>query len=231
MSDQIVLFGAADFAAIAFTYFSEASPYQVAAFTVHREHRQADEFMGRPLVDFETLTATHPPDRYAMYVAVGQSKLNKTRARVYHLAKDAGYRLVSYVHPSVQIWSNTTIGDNVFVFDHCTVQPFSTIGDDAILWCGCDIGHNAVIGKHCFVAGQAVVSGHSSLGDYTYLGVNATVRDRVAVAADNMIGAGALIMRNTKPRQVFAPARSQAEKMDSYRLFGLEEAPADGEGA
>ncbi|MBF0176825.1 MAG: acetyltransferase [Magnetococcales bacterium] len=224
MKDKIVLFGTADYAKIAFTYLSEASPYDVVAFTVHAAHRQEETLFGRPVVPFESLTSTHPPDQFKMYVAVGQSKLNKTRAKVYHEAKEKGYTLISYVHPSVQIWSNTTIGDNVFIFDHCTVQPFTRIGNDVILWCGCDIGHNAVIEEHCFVAGQAVVSGFSRVGAYTYLGVNATIRDRIVVGPENMVGAGSLIMRNTKPRQLFAPERTKAEKTDTYQLFGLTDA-------
>ncbi|MBF0135080.1 MAG: acetyltransferase [Magnetococcus sp. DMHC-1] len=224
MKEKIILFGTADFAKIAFTYFNEASSYEVVAFAVHAAHRQEHTLFDRPVVEFESLTTTHPPDQYKMYVAVGQSKLNKTRARVYHEAKAKGYTLVSYVHPSVQIWSNSTIGDNVFIFDHCTVQPFTSIGNDVILWCGCDIGHNAVIEDHCFVAGQAVVSGYSRVGAYTYLGVNATVRDRIVVAPENMVGAGSLIMRNTKPRQLFAPERTKAEKTDTYQLFGLTDA-------
>jgi hypothetical protein len=45
---------------------------------------------------FETLEETNPPERFAMYVAIGFSQVNKARAEVYEQCKRRGYELISY---------------------------------------------------------------------------------------------------------------------------------------
>jgi sugar O-acyltransferase (sialic acid O-acetyltransferase NeuD family) len=222
MTEKLIIFGTADYAQIVYTFLNSASDFEIVAFTTHGELRDRDELFGLPVVDLETISESYPADQHKMYVAVAQSKLNKVRAKVYQEVKDLGYELISYVHPGVQIWPNVSIGDNCFIFDGCTINPFSTIGNDVIIWSGTVIGHHTTVGDHGFLAGHAVVSGHVNIGPYTYVGVNATIRDYINVAEDCMIGANSLIMRSTKPRQVFVADRTRASKQDTYQFMGIE---------
>jgi sugar O-acyltransferase (sialic acid O-acetyltransferase NeuD family) len=223
MGKKIIIFGTDIYAQIVYTFFSEASDYEVIAFTVHRDHRKQDKLFELPVVDFETVAESYPPDTYKMYIAVAQSKLNKVRARIFNHAKDLGYTLVSYVYPGVKIFSNVTIGENCFIFDGCSINPFVEIGDNVIIWQGCVVGHHSKIRDHVFMAGPSAIASNVEVGDYTFIGVNATVREGIQIGEECFIGAGALIMRNTKPRQVFAQERTRPAKQDVYQLFSFPE--------
>ncbi len=221
MSEKLVIFGTDIYSSIVHSFFAEASEYEVVAFTAHKSHRQMDRLFDKPVVDFEIITETYPPDQYKMYIAVAQSKLNKVRARIFYEAKSLGYTLVSYVYPGLKLWSNVKIGENCFIFDGCSISPFVEIGDNVIVWQSCVIGHHAKVGNHVFMAGPSVVASSVEVGDYTFLGINATIREGVKVGSECFIGAGSLIMRNTKPRQVFAPKRTRPEKQDTYQFLSL----------
>ena len=222
MKEKIIVFGTDTYAQIVHTFFAEASNFEVVAFTVHRSHRKQDSLFDLPVVEFENVLTMYPPETYKMYVAVAQSRLNKVRARVYKEAKALGYELVSYVYPGVKIWSNVTIGDNCFIFDGCTINPFVSIGNNVIVWQGCVIGHHSNIGNHVFMAGPSVVASGVEVGDYSFLGINSAVRDGVSIGEECMIGAGSLIMRNAKPRQVYAAERARPAKQDTFQFLGLE---------
>jgi sugar O-acyltransferase (sialic acid O-acetyltransferase NeuD family) len=214
----VVIFGTGDFARIAAHYLDVDSPYEVAAFTVHRSYIDTEELYGRPIVPFEELVSTHPPSDYSMFVAIGFSRVNQARAEVYSQCKEAGYDLVSYINSRATQWGELAIGDNTFIFEDNVLQPFVRIGSNVVLWSGNHIGHDAQIGDHVFIASHAVVSGNVRIGDYCFVGVNATFRDGVTIAPRCVIGAAALIMKDTEEGAVHAVRGTDARDVKSWDL-------------
>jgi sugar O-acyltransferase (sialic acid O-acetyltransferase NeuD family) len=186
----------------------------VVAFTVGRAYLSGEETAhGLPLVPFESLAETHPPDQVDLFVAIGYRRVNRGRASAYASAKASGYRLATYVSPRALVSPDTVIGDNCFIFEGVIIQPFVRIGNDTIIWSGACIAHDSTIGDHCFVAPMASISGNVELGDFCFVGNNATVRDGIVVADATVIGAGALIKRSTQPGEVY-PQRRSAARLD-----------------
>jgi sugar O-acyltransferase (sialic acid O-acetyltransferase NeuD family) len=215
---NVVLFGTGDFARIAHVYLRDDSEHDVVAFTVHEQFAQGDEFAGLPLVPFESLQEQFPPGEFAMFVAIGFSRVNQARREVYETCKARGYELVSYVSSRALRSAETEIGDNCFIFEANVVQPFARIGNDVVLWSGNHIGHDSTIADHCFVASHAVISGNVTIGESCFVGVNATIRDGVAIAPDCVIGAGALIMKDTKRGAVYAVPGTKPFPKSSWEL-------------
>jgi sugar O-acyltransferase (sialic acid O-acetyltransferase NeuD family) len=221
MNKPVVLFGTGDFARVASVYLEQDSPHPVAAFTVHQAHLTATELLGKPVVPFENLQASHPPADYAMFVAVGYKGVNKARAGIYQTCKDRGYELITYVCSRAVRWGHVELGDNCFVFENNVLQPFVKIGNDVVLWSGNHIGHDATIGDHCFITSHVVVAGRANIGPYCFLGINATVRDGVTIGAESVIGAGALIVKDAAPQSVFKGPAGELSSVPSSRLKGI----------
>ncbi len=205
---KLVIFGTSNFAEVAHFYFTHDSEHEVVAFTVNKSHLTETEFHGLPVVAFEEMEKRFPPSSFAMFVAVGYSGVNKMRARVYSEAKGKGYSLVTYISSKCTYWG-TPIGDNCFIFEDNTIQPFVCIGNDVIIWSGNHIGHHSTIGDHCFISSHVVISGYDKVGAYSFLGVNATLRDAISIGESCVIGAGALIMRSTKDNEVYVAERTK----------------------
>ena len=206
---KLVIFGAGDIARLAHHYFTHDSPHEVAAFVVDRAFRQGDEFQGLPLIDAEDATERFSPRDYDVFVAMSYAKMNAVRAEKYASMKAAGYRLVSYVSSRCSYLSQTPPGDNCFILEDNTIQPFVTIGNNVTLWSGNHIGHDATIEDHCFITSHVVVSGHVRIGTRTFIGVNATLRNSITIAPETLIGAGAIIMKDTKAKEVYMPERAK----------------------
>jgi sugar O-acyltransferase (sialic acid O-acetyltransferase NeuD family) len=204
---SLIVFGTGSFAQVARFYFERDSPHDVVAFTV--DEPAAPEFDGLPLIPFAEIAARLPPGEHAMFVAVAYGRGNHLRAEICTRARSLGYELVTYVCSRATHWGDTVMGDNCFVFEDNTIQPFVTLGDGVVLWSGNHIGHHATIGDYCFLTSHVVVAGHTKVGDYSFLGVNATLRDGIEIGRDNVIGAGALIMRSTADGEVYVPERTQ----------------------
>ena len=206
---RLVIFGAGDIARLAHHYFTHDSPHEVAGFVVDRAYRSGDEFLGLPFADAEDVTQRFPPGEYAMFVAISYVHMNAVRAEKYATMKAAGYQLLSYVSSRCSYLSATPPGDNCFILEDNTIQPFVTIGNNVTLWSGNHIGHDSTIEDHCFITSHVVVSGHVRVGTRSFIGVNATLRNSITIAPQTLIGAGAIIMKDTKERGVYMPERAK----------------------
>ena len=206
---QLVIFGAGDIARLAHVYFTRDSPHDVVGFVTDAEHRKADDFRGLPWIDVERLNDRFPPSEHDMFVALSYSKMNRRRAGRYLAMKEAGYRLATYVSSRCTYLSETPPGDNCFILEDNTVQPFVTIGNDVTLWSGNHIGHDSTIGDHCFVTSHVVISGHCHVSAYCFIGVNSTLRNSITIGEATLIGAGSIVMKDTRPKSVYVPERTK----------------------
>ena len=219
MSDRpVVIFGTADFARVAHFYLKHDSPYRVAAFTVDAAYIKQDRLFDVPVVPFEQLVESHPPDSYDMLVAVGFKRTNRARTEIYDRCKALGYRMITYVNSKAITWGGLTVGDNCFIFEANVIQPFVTIGNNVVIWSGNHIGHDSTIGDNCFIASHVVISGNVKIGHSCFIGVNATLRDSLTVAPRCVIGAGATIMRNTEEGDVFSVRGTAPIEEKSWEL-------------
>jgi len=217
---EVVIFGTGSFAQVVHFYLTTDSKHNIVAFTVNENHLTEREFLGLPVVPFELLEHEFPPDSFKMFVAVGYNKVNRVRAAIYEAARRKRYDLISYISSRCTHWGDTIIGDNSFIFEDNTIQPFVTIGNDVIIWSGNHIGHHSTIGDHCFVSSHVVISGHVKVGPYCFLGVNATIRDSISIGEACVVGAGALIMTSTKEGEVYAArgTRPRLRKRQEIKL-------------
>jgi sugar O-acyltransferase (sialic acid O-acetyltransferase NeuD family) len=206
----VVIFGAdklAKVAQVSLDYHSNEK-YRVAAFTLTEDYLRRlsnPEFRGKPVVAFEDLIRTYPPDGFSLLIAVGPSKLNHTRAAIYAQCKELGYDMVRYVHPDAYVGDEVELGDNTFILQGNNVDPFVTIGNNVFVWAQSHIGHESVVGDHVFITTGVTISGSCRIGDYSYFGVNSCVADGVTVGKETFVGMGVPITRDTEDRSVYKP--------------------------
>lgn len=221
MKKLLIIFGAGDIAQLAHYYFSTDSTYEVVAFTVDAAYVGEDEFCGLPVVPFEELLNRYSPDKHELFVALSYSKLNQVRKEKYLAAKALGYRIASYISSHAMLLNDGRIGENCFILEDNTIQPFVSIGNNVTLWSGNHIGHHSTVHDHCFIASQVVVSGGVEIGEFCFIGVNATLRDHIKIGEKCVIGAGALLLSDAEPEGVYIGQATVRAKVPSSRLRNI----------
>jgi sugar O-acyltransferase (sialic acid O-acetyltransferase NeuD family) len=207
MADKaLVIIGEGVTAEIAYEYFTHDSPYKVVGFAVERAFMKRDSLLGLPIVAFEEIEKHFPAATHHAFVALSYVQLNRVRTRLYQLAKAKGYTLANYISSRAFVWRNVTMGDNVFIFEDNTVQPFVTLGSNIILWSGNHIGHHTHIGSNCFISSHVVISGFCNVGESCFMGVNASVANNVNIGRDNFIGFGVRIAKDTLDDALILPS-------------------------
>ena len=69
------------------------------------------------------------------------------------------------------------------------------------------------------ITSHVVVSGHRTIEEYCFLGINAAIRDETVVAKGTLVRAGAVILRDTKQWEVYkaTPTEPAAVRSDQLR--------------
>jgi sugar O-acyltransferase (sialic acid O-acetyltransferase NeuD family) len=205
---KIIIIGNSPNSRLARFYFEKDKGYEVVGYAVNRAYLNTPTFDDRTVYAIEDLQKLFPPATCDAFVAVGYNQMNKVRENLYHQMKGLGYTLPNYISPRCSFLTEEPIGDNNFILEDNTIQPFVKIGSNNVLWSGNHIGHDGVIGDHNFLTSHVVVSGFTRITHHCFIGVNATLRDNIEIAPETLIAAGAIIMKNTNPKEVILPARS-----------------------
>jgi sugar O-acyltransferase (sialic acid O-acetyltransferase NeuD family) len=204
MLNNIIIFGTNDLAELAHFYFLNENrfgyndPFPIA-FTVNKEFIKEDTFKGLPVVPFENLNELYPPSKYKLFVPVTDNKL---REKIYNEGKEKGYEFISYISSKCTNFASS-IGENCFILEDNTLQPFTTIGNNVVLWSGNHIGHHGIIEDNVFFTSHVVMSGHCHIKKGAFLGVNACIRDGVTIEENCIIGMGSVVTKNTEPNHTY----------------------------
>ncbi|MEM1247251.1 MAG: acetyltransferase [Acidobacteriota bacterium] len=212
---DLVLFGNGDIARLADHYFTTDSEHRVVAFTVDDDYVESEEFLGRPLVPFSTVATRFPPQAHSLFVALSYAQMNHLREERCARATELGYELESYISSRCTYLTEESPGPNCFILEDNTVQPFVSIGANVTLWSGNHIGHDSVIEDHVFVSSQVVISGHCQIGRSCFLGVNSTVQHGVRLAERTLVGAAALVTKDTEEGAVLLGRRATVSSRSS----------------
>jgi sugar O-acyltransferase (sialic acid O-acetyltransferase NeuD family) len=218
MKKKLVIFGSGDIAQLAHYYFRTDSEYEVVAFTVDAAYIQNAKFCDLPVIAFEDVTRIYPPDDYDFFVALSYSKLNAVRKEKYLAAKALGYQLTSFISSRATVLNEGRIGENCFIFEDNTIQPFVAIGNNITLWSGNHIGHHSIIKDHTFISSHVVISGGVVIGEQCFIGVNATLRDHIKVGDKCVIGAGVLLLSDAEAEGMYIGTAAVRSELPSTKL-------------
>ncbi len=207
---KVIIFGVQDFASLAHFYLKRDTNHQVVAFCVHQKYMpEGAIFEGLPVVAFEEVESIYPVGDHQFFAPLSHRKMNHLRAEVFQSIKKKGYKCISYISSKATVWMPELIGENCFILEDNTIQPFMKIGDNVVLWSGNHLGHHGSIADHVLFTSHVVLSGHCHVGAYSFFGVNATIRDGLTIAEGSLIAMGSMVTRDTEAWGVYkgSPAK------------------------
>lgn len=190
---KVVIFGTEDIASLARFYLENDSKFTPVAFCIDGKYIKENSVEGLPVIPFEEIEKSHTSNDFFFFAPLYDNKLraNKTKE-----IKEKGYSLITYVSSKATIWTKN-IGENCFIMENNVIQPYVSIGNNVIFWSGNHIGHHGTIGNNIFFSSHVVLSGNCIVEDFTWFGVNCTIRDQLTIAKGCVIGMGSIVTKNT----------------------------------
>lgn len=210
MSKPLIIYGNGAMARLLYSYVRHGR--RVVGFTVEKECTGAQQelFCGLPLLPFEQAPAIWSPEQYEVLLAVGFVQMNDVRMRIFEQAKQQGYGIASYLHPSFMVHDEVSLGEGCIVLDNVSVHVGCLLGTATFISSNVNIGHDCQIDQGCWINSGVAVAGGCHIKAQSFLGVNACVAHGVVIGARNFIGANTLVARPTGDDEVhISPASTR----------------------
>lgn len=96
----------------------------------------------------------------------------------------------------VEIGENCFLGANTIVV-RGSLNENTQIGKKSLLASGARIGHGTQIGEAVHFANNVITGGNSIIGRYSFIGSGAIFRPKVKIHEKTIVGAGAVVVKNT----------------------------------
>lgn len=192
---NIIIFGNNDLAQLAHYYYLHDTryfKYNVVAFTVEEKYLNQDSRFKQQTWAWENIEKIYSPLNTMLFVPIADNVLRK---RIYNEGKAKGYKFISYISSKCTNYASK-IGENCFIQEDNTLQPFTEIGNNVIMWAGNHLGHHSIVEDNVFITSHVVISGHCNIGKGAYLGVNACIRDGVTIGENAVVGMGAVVTKD-----------------------------------
>ena len=194
---NIIVFGAGEFGTLIQNVMSYNQDFQIAAF--------GDDNMDKSKITTGNVPLFNQGDLFQFakeneiqtaIVAIGN---NRVRGVKYNLFKDAGFEMLSIVHPKALIDTKVVFGDNVIIEMGTAIHTHSKIGNNVFLGGDALIGHHNIIGNHVLGGGNASFGGAVVVEDYASVGVGSSIKPGVNIGKGAIVGVGAVVIKDVEP--------------------------------
>jgi sugar O-acyltransferase (sialic acid O-acetyltransferase NeuD family) len=212
---KVILFGTGRGADVAYRFLRRDSDHRVCGFTLDSGHIDRETLHDLPVVAFEDVERRFPPNEYKMLILLGYQKMNRLRANKYFAAKAKGYSFISYVNSHFYRAEELDIGENCFILDNQSVSLDVKIGNNVVMWSSNHIGDLSTIHDHAWLASHVTIAAQVVVQPYCFLGIGATVGNKVTLAKGTLVGANALVVSDTVDNGICLAGESEAVDMDS----------------
>jgi sugar O-acyltransferase (sialic acid O-acetyltransferase NeuD family) len=191
---NIIIFGTGDCAQLAKMYLDKDSIHTPVAFCENEEYIKNTHVSDLPVYSFESITDYFCKTEFSFFAPIYDNKLREQKANE---IKEKGYDLITYISSKATCWSED-VGENTFIMEDNTIQPFVKIGDNVIMWSGNHIGHHSTIENNVFFSSHVVLSGHCVVKQYSWLGVNSAIKDHIILEEGTFVAMSASVIKSTK---------------------------------
>jgi len=218
---KLIIYGNGRIARIVYQYVKKQ--FEVVSFTVQNDLVTETTMEGLPMRPFENIELELDPADHAMLIAVGYLDMNEIRRKKYEEAKNKGYVLANYVHPSVHWHDDVNIGEGNIIFDQVSIQPGVRLGNNNFIWSGSVIAHGCTIEDDCWVTSGVAIAGDTTIKSGGFLGVNCTIGNDLTMGERTFVGANALVTKSTGQNEVYIASGSEQIRLDSHRFLKFAE--------
>lgn len=198
-----IIIGAGKYGEVYLSYLREAG-VDVIGFLDDDDAAQFKLFGGLPVLG-KTNTLPELKDKFgieAVYCPLGN---NRVRVKFLQKARELGYKTPNYIHPSVILSPDVTLGEGVYILLGSNIMPFTEIEDFVMISMNVNVAHHNILKKGTFLSTGCNFGASIVAEENTYCGIGSTIMTGLhRLGKDCLIGAGAVVIKDVPDGAVMA---------------------------
>jgi acetyltransferase EpsM len=201
MNSKAVIWGASGHASVVADILRLTGTYEIFGFIddVNPE-RSGEIFCQAPVLGGqEVLENVRLKGIENLIVAIGDCQ---ARQRLATQVVAQGLKLITAIHPNAIIASDVNIGAGTVVAAGTVINSGARIGENVIVNTGATVDHACTIESGVHIGPGVHLGGLVQVKQETWIGIGATVSDRITIGSSSVIGAGAVVVQDIPPKVV-----------------------------
>lgn len=131
-------------------------------------------------------------------IAIGGAR-GSERMDIHNQLIKSGLKPMSVIHPSAWVDASACIEPGAQILAMAAISAEVVIGSQTIVNTNATIDHETQVGDGCHIMPAATVTGCVTIGNFCTIGSNATILPRISLNPHTIVGAGAVVTKNTPP--------------------------------
>ena len=166
--------------------------------------RSEKQICGAEVLKFEDIYALR--EDYEIIIAQGEPAI---RELLYQKVLDHGMHIATLIDPTALISPTAKIGRGSIIFAHSVIASNVTICENVLIQPVVIVGHDIYVGKHSVISTGVSPGGADHIGERVYIGMNTTIREKITIGDDTIIGMGSVVQRDIDAEMIVMgnPAR------------------------
>jgi len=186
----VIIYGAGGHGKVTFQVLTAAG-YQVSGFLDDRETLWGKKILGVKVLGGKELILKLP--KQSAIIALGDNQIRKA---IFQQFLDAGFTLITAIHPSAVVHETVKIGAGTLVLPGVVINVDSKIGVNCIINTLAGVDHDCRIANHTHIAPHCALGGGVTVGEQTLVGIGSTVLPGKNIGNFVVAGAGAVVTRD-----------------------------------
>jgi UDP-N-acetylbacillosamine N-acetyltransferase len=121
------------------------------------------------------------------------------RLRLASAAKEKGFQLGIAAHPHAVIAENAEVGCGSVIAAGAVVNPGAKVGENVIINTCASVDHECSIGDGVHLGPGVHLGGLVKIEEGAWIGIGATICDRIRIGSHSIIGAGSVVTKDVPP--------------------------------
>ena len=200
---KIIIIGAGGHSKVIVDIIQNEQKYEIAGFIDNNLP------MGHKVLDYQVLgkeeeinTLIKKHEIFGGIIAIGDNFIrSNVEKKIKQLCNE--FKFINCIHPKSNIAFNVVMGEGNVVMAGATINTSSEIGNHCILNTNCSIDHDNRIENFASVAPNAVTGGNVAVGEFSAIGIGATVKHNISIGYNCIVGACSLVNKDTKSNSVY----------------------------
>ena len=123
---------------------------------------------------------------------------NKIRGVLFDKVEDAGFEIVTLLHPSSIVSSSAHIGKGSVIMPNVVVNAKTYVGKGVILNTSCIIEHENNIADFVHISPNTSLAGNVKVGSFSHVGIGTNVIQGISIGESCIVGAGSTVVNDIK---------------------------------
>jgi UDP-perosamine 4-acetyltransferase len=187
-----------------------ANGYEIVGLTDPRHELWGTAVAGVPVLgDDDELGLQYDQAVSHAFIGLGGASDTNPRRRLFQLARNTGFELVTLVHPSAVVSPSASLGSGTTVLAAAVVNANAQVGENVLVNTGAIVEHDCRVDDHVHVATGARIASAVRVENGAHVGAGATVLQGLKIGTGAVVGAGAVVTHDVDAGSVVAgvPAR------------------------